>query len=195
MKTKNYRKLPYDKAKLITTAVKVKDGGATTVPVAKAIALRVNGKWVAEADALPRGASVPVYRCVDGETPAAACRSMWQYLADIAERNLTRCWEMMKEYSVDRHSCWLAKVQEGSAKYAASLANCRAKIAEFDAQIENERTERRIMRERKEAEIVRNGSSAYIDAAAEKASERYIKIEERVNKRTATKAANTVKAA
>ena len=195
MKTKNYRKLPYDKAKVVTIAVKVKDGGATTIPVAKAIALRVNGKWVTEADALPRGASVPVYRCIDGETPAAACRSMWQYLADIAERNLTRCGEMMKEYSVDRHSHWLAKIQEGAAKYAASLTNCRAKIAEFDTQIENERVERRIMRERKEEEIVRDGQSAYVDAAAEKASARYNKIEERVNKRTVTKAANVVKAA
>ena len=191
-----YRRLPYDKAKIITMAVKVKDGGATTIPTAKAIALRVNGKWVTEADALPRGASVPVYRCVDGATPAAVWGVMWQYLADIAERNLARCGELLATYGEGEfHAAHIRRVQEAAARYAASLSSCRAKVAGYAEIVKSERETKREERERKEEEIVRNGSSAYVDAAAEKASARYNKIEERVNKRTATKAANVVKAA
>jgi hypothetical protein len=191
-----YRRLPYDKAKLITTAVRVKDGGATTVPTAKAIALRVNGKWETEATALPRGASVPVYRCVDGGAPAAASKAMWQYLADIAERNLARCGELLVTYGKGEiHAAHIRRVQECAAKYAASLAACRSMIVEYAKVIKANTETKCAERERKEEEIVRNGSSAYVDAAAEKAGERYNKIKARVNRRAMAKAANAVKAA
>ena len=192
-----YRRLPYDKAKLITTAVRVKDGGATTVPTAKAIALRVNGKWETEATALPRGASVPVYRCVDGGAPAAASKAMWQYLADIAERNLARCGELMSVYGGggEIHAQHIRRVQEAAARYAASLSSCRAKVDEYAEIVRSERETKRGERERKEEEIVSYGPAVYIDAAAESASARFEKIKARVNKRTAAKAANAVKAA
>lgn len=190
-----YRRLPYDKAKLITTAVKVKDDGAITVPVTKAIALRVNGKWETEATALPRGASVPVYRCVDGATPATAWVVMWQYLADIAERNLARCGELLSVYGGEIHNKHIRRVQEAAARYAASLSSCRAKVAEYAEIVRSERETKREERERKEEEIVSYGPAVYIDSAAENASARFEKIRARVNKRTAAKAANAVKAA
>ena len=196
MKKIKYTKLPYNKAKTITTAVKIKDGGATTVPTACAIALRDNsGKWHTEADMLPAGVSVPVYRYEDGGIPARVWAEMWQYLANIAERNLSRCGELLSVYSGEFHAAHLRRVQEAAAKYASSLAHCRAKVATFKALAEKRANERRMDRERKESEIVRNGSAAYIDDAAEKATIRFTKIEERVLKREAAKAANAVKAA
>lgn len=196
MKKIKYTKLSYNKAKIITTAVKVKDGGATTVPTACAIALRDNsGKWHTEADMRPAGASVPVYRYEDGGIPARVWAEMWQYLANIAERNLSRCGELLSVYGGEIHAAHIRRVQAAAARYAASLANCRVKIETYKALAENRANDRRMERERKEAEIVRNGSAAYVDNAAEKATIRFSKIEERVNKREAAKAANAVKAA
>lgn len=197
MKKIKYTKLPYNKAKTITTAVKVKDGGATTVPTACAIALRDNfGRWHTEADMCPAGASVPTYRYEDGEIPARVWAEMWQYLADIAERNLSRCGELLSVYGGgELHAAHLPRVQAAAARYASSLANCRAKVATFAALAEGRANERRSERIRREARIVHDGAAAYIDAAAEKATIRFSKIEARVNKREAARTANAVKAA
>lgn len=190
-----FRRLPWDKVKIITTATKVTEGGAKTTPTACALALRVNGKWGTEASLLPRGASVPTYRCVGGSAPAAAWRNMCQYYADLAERNLARCGELLNVYRGELHAAHICRIQAASAKYAASLAKWRKDAEDYASLVKEVATSKRQERERKEAEIVRNGSSAYVDDAAEKATLRYIKIEERVNKREAAKAANAVKAA
>lgn len=197
MKTKKikFHRLPYDKVKIITTATKVTEGGAKTTPTACALALRVNGKWGTEASLLPRGASVPTYRCVGGYAPAAAWRDMCQYFADIAERNLARCGELLNVYNGEIHAAHIRRIQAASARYAASLAKWRKDTEDYASLVKGVAASKRQEREAKEAEIVRKGSAAYVDEAAEKASERYIKIEERVNNREAAKAANAVKAA
>ncbi len=188
------KKLIYNRVKIVATAHKVTDGGAKTTPTAFAVMLRVGGVWKTEAEANVKGVSVPTYKAVDGEIPAACRKVAAEYICEYATRQYERVSAILLR-RLNRDAAANASLVKARAKYAYDIAACTAKIREFAAEIEDEAALRKANREMKEARIVRDGRAAYVDNAAEKAGTAWDKKAERVKARAEKAAAATAKAA
>lgn len=188
------KKLIYNRVKIVATAHKVTDGGAKTTPTAYAVVLRCGGVWKTEAEANIKGASVPTYKAVNGEIPAACRKVAYEYICEYATRQYERVSAILLR-RLNKDAAANASLVEARAKYAADIATYTAKVSALAEEIENTAALRKAEREMKETQIVRDGRAAYVDNAAEKAGTAWDRKAERVKARDEKAAAATAKAA